>query len=81
MEKFSDMYLMKIQISFWLGKIFKSIFNENTDQFFFYSEKFLEKFSNLYLVKIQICVCLEKNLDLYLMKIQICVCLKKVCSD
>ena len=61
---------------------FKSILNENTDQFL------LENISDLYLVKIQICFCLEmfsekfqkkkdlyflkfseKFLDLYLMKI------------
>ena len=29
----SDLYLIKIQTSFWFGKIFKSVFNENTDRF------------------------------------------------
>ena len=43
--------------------MFRSIFNENTDQFL-YAKKF--RF-----------VLYRKNLDLYLMKIQICLCMKK----
>ena len=31
--KYLDLYLMKIQTSFWFGKIFKYEFNENTDLF------------------------------------------------
>ena len=44
-ENFLDLYLMKIQINF-LRKIFRYVFNENTDQFY------SEKISNLYLMKI-----------------------------
>ena len=69
-KKSSELYLMQIQISFVTLEKFRSILNENTDQFL------LEKISNLYLVKIQICFCLEifsekfqKNTDLYFLKI------------
>ena len=34
-EKFSDLYLMKVQIFFFFRKKFRFIFNENTDLFFF----------------------------------------------
>ena len=44
--KNSDLYLIKIHISFWFGKIFRFVFNENKDLFF------TEKFSDLYLMKI-----------------------------
>ena len=47
-EKFSDLYLMKIQISFEIKKI-RSAFNENTDQFCDQKKK-----SDLYLMKIHI---------------------------
>ena len=46
-EKFLDMYLMKIQISFYSKKKFRFIFNENTNHFFY-----LEKILDLYLMKI-----------------------------
>ena len=39
---------MKIQISFCLEKIFRSVFNENIDLFCY-----VEKFLDLYLMKIQ----------------------------
>ena len=53
------MYLMKIQINFKCKKIFRFIFNENTDIFLY-----VEKFLDLYLMKIQISFYLEKFLDL-----------------
>ena len=47
-KKKSDLYLMKIQISFVCLKKIKSVFNENTDQFC------VLKKLDLYLIKIQI---------------------------
>ena len=78
LEKFLDLYLMKIQIYFCFGKIFKFVFNENTNLFLFYSEKFLEKFSNLYLVKIQTCVCFKENFrSVFNENTDLCLFLKK----
>ena len=34
-EKKSDLYLMKIQICFYVQKNFRSVFNENTDLFLY----------------------------------------------
>ena len=50
---------MKIQISFYTKKIFRSVFNENT-LLFLYRKNFIlvlyaEKFPDLYLMKMQIC--------------------------
>ena len=56
LKKNSDLYLMKIQICFCFEKnfrkIFKSVFNENTDFFFFFFFFVLEKFQK----KFQICI-------------------------
>ena len=55
-RKFSDLYLMKIQICFYMQKNFKSVFNENTNKLFLY-----RKISDRYLMNIQIYFYMQKN--------------------
>ena len=66
---------MKIQISFYTKKIFRSMYNENT-HLFLYRKNFrlvlyAEKFPDLYLMKIQICfvVVLKENVFRSLLQI------------
>ena len=64
-EKIENLYLMKIQISFYLEKKFRSVFNENPNQFFIPKKNFKSVFNentDQFLFK--------KNSDLYLMKIR-----------
>ena len=76
LKKNSDLYLMKIQICFCFEKnfrkIFKSVFNENTDFFFFFWKNFRKNFRSV----------LNENTDLFLFwknfqklqkKIEICI--------
>ena len=49
-EKISNLYLMKIHISFYMQKNFRSVFNENTNLFlllFFFLKKIINAFSSL----------------------------------
>ena len=49
-EKISNLYLMKIHISFYMQKNFRSVFNENTNLFlllFFLKKKKINAFSSL----------------------------------
>ena len=64
-----------MQICFYFGEIFKSVFNENTDLCFGKIFRFVfNENKDLFFVS-------EKFSDLYLKKIQICFCLKKGCKD
>ena len=80
-----DLCLMKIQSSFCFEKIFKSVFNENTD-LFCYAEKFLDlyyvllckkNFKSIFYKSTNLFCYAEKFSDLYLMKIQISFCSEK----
>ena len=69
---------MKIQISFYTKKIFRSVFNENT-LLFLYRKNFIlvlyaEKFPDLYLMKMQICfvvVFLKKCFEEFIANLEI----------
>ena len=57
---------------------FRSISEEDIDQFFFFFFFNFKKISDLYLKKIQISFLIEKNSDLHLMKMQISILIEKI---